>query len=466
MKRKIKLAAAFAALVLFCLPVLACGKKPTVATIYTVVFDLNGGTGEAPPQTVEKDGLLSAPETPNKDGYDFSGWFTDKTGGVRWNFETNVVTAGITLYARWAERAENQLPAPVVAIDAYGLATWPAVPHAAGYRVVVNGGAAQSTAETQYRLTPGQRIEVQAVADAGYTDSRFSVAVACPDSLPPAYHYVYYHKSGLPAVRVETGTAPEQPANPTRAGFRFIGWYTDISLQTEFNFGAPIDKNTVVYSKWEKLEQEHFYLVINRTSGYDYAHAIEMTFNKGQSIFNEYLAAVTVDSDDVAAGGLRYIVTDAATEAAVTHRYAAADGGDLTIKNTGRHTVYFSDDNDYNGSGLCAVTGLSAHEKTDTAHVTVYFTDNTFLAADVYAYCYKGSVANKAFPGMKMTYVRNSSSQKKIWSYTIPAGKYEYIIFSDGTSAKQTTKIGLTGKTTGAAFYLDGTTVKEYEYVW
>lgn len=72
-------------------------------TEYTVNFDLNGGSGTAPAsQKVESGEKLSAVVDPSHpDGLEFDGWWTAKEGGTKWNFETDTVTAGMTLYAHW-----------------------------------------------------------------------------------------------------------------------------------------------------------------------------------------------------------------------------------------------------------------------------------------------------------------------------------------------------------------------------
>ena len=65
----------------------------------TVTFELNGGTGEAPVQTIEKNGKATKPADPTKEGYTFAGWYLD---GAEYNFDKEV-TQNITLTAQWAE---------------------------------------------------------------------------------------------------------------------------------------------------------------------------------------------------------------------------------------------------------------------------------------------------------------------------------------------------------------------------
>lgn len=75
-------------------------------TEYTVNFDLNGGSGTAPAaQKVESGEKLAAVTDPSHpDGLEFDGWWTAKEGGTKWNFETDTVTAGMTLFAHWKSK--------------------------------------------------------------------------------------------------------------------------------------------------------------------------------------------------------------------------------------------------------------------------------------------------------------------------------------------------------------------------
>ena len=71
---------------------------------YTVSFDLNGAEGTAPQaQTVTATIGLEYPEVPERDGYAFSGWYTNSAcTGDLYDFSAEV-TGNITLYAKWVE---------------------------------------------------------------------------------------------------------------------------------------------------------------------------------------------------------------------------------------------------------------------------------------------------------------------------------------------------------------------------
>jgi uncharacterized repeat protein (TIGR02543 family) len=51
---------------------------------------------------VQEEGLVTAPQTPMRSGWEFLGWFASRTGTKPYNFSTPI-ESNLTLYARWAE---------------------------------------------------------------------------------------------------------------------------------------------------------------------------------------------------------------------------------------------------------------------------------------------------------------------------------------------------------------------------
>ena len=79
-------------------------------TQYTVTFETNGGN-KINSVKVNKNGTLSKPTEPTKDGYTFDGWYSDKECKTSYDFGANV-TKPITLYAKWVEK-ETEPTEPV-----------------------------------------------------------------------------------------------------------------------------------------------------------------------------------------------------------------------------------------------------------------------------------------------------------------------------------------------------------------
>ncbi|MEE0951781.1 MAG: InlB B-repeat-containing protein [Paludibacteraceae bacterium] len=68
---------------------------------YTVSFNLQGHGSAIDAQTINYGAKATQPTTPTATGYTFGGWYKETGCTNAWNFETDVVTANITLYAQW-----------------------------------------------------------------------------------------------------------------------------------------------------------------------------------------------------------------------------------------------------------------------------------------------------------------------------------------------------------------------------
>lgn len=69
-------------------------------TTYTVLFETNGGSPIAA-KTIADGEKLPMVETPTKKDFVFAGWYKEPAFQAAWNFETEIVTENITLYAKW-----------------------------------------------------------------------------------------------------------------------------------------------------------------------------------------------------------------------------------------------------------------------------------------------------------------------------------------------------------------------------
>ena len=90
------------------------GDEGAALQTATVHFDVNGGVGEYEDQVVTLGEKVTEPELdPTYESYEFAYWTADLEENVAWNFEEDVVTEDMTLYAAWtaAEEAGDEIPA-------------------------------------------------------------------------------------------------------------------------------------------------------------------------------------------------------------------------------------------------------------------------------------------------------------------------------------------------------------------
>ncbi|WP_295148462.1 S-layer homology domain-containing protein [uncultured Peptoniphilus sp.] len=70
---------------------------------------------------------------------------------------------------------------------------------------------------------------------------------------------VKFNSNGGTAIadkKVVYNNAVEKPDDPDKTGYKFKGWYTESEFKNEFKFDTKITKNTTLYAKWEKIEED------------------------------------------------------------------------------------------------------------------------------------------------------------------------------------------------------------------
>ena len=82
------------------------GENNTVMLVmgeYTVTFDANGHGTAPTEQKTTYGGKITEPAAPTAENYYFQGWFKESTCENIWDFASDIVTADITLYAKWSD---------------------------------------------------------------------------------------------------------------------------------------------------------------------------------------------------------------------------------------------------------------------------------------------------------------------------------------------------------------------------
>ena len=82
------------------------GENNTVMLVmgeYTVTFDANGHGTAPTQQKTTYGGKITEPAAPTAENYYFQGWFKESTCENMWDFDSDTVTANITLYAKWSD---------------------------------------------------------------------------------------------------------------------------------------------------------------------------------------------------------------------------------------------------------------------------------------------------------------------------------------------------------------------------
>ena len=67
---------------------------------FTITFDSKGGSDVAPQNQMYGE-LLEVPEPPTREGYNFTGWYTDSACYELWDTQSKTIETDMTLYAGW-----------------------------------------------------------------------------------------------------------------------------------------------------------------------------------------------------------------------------------------------------------------------------------------------------------------------------------------------------------------------------
>ena len=54
----------------------------------------------------------------------------------------------------------------------------------------------------------------------------------------------------VPSAQVTAGNLLQRPANPTKPGYVFDAWYTDVNCTVLYNFNNPVNSSFTLYAKW------------------------------------------------------------------------------------------------------------------------------------------------------------------------------------------------------------------------
>ena len=224
---------------------------------YTVTFESNGGS-EISSVDVASGEKVTKPADPTRSGYEFKGWY--KEDGTEWNFDKDVVTADITLYAKWEPKDE---PTPTIYKVEYnangGEGEVPkAELHFAGEFVTVksadlrkNGyifkGWCDSVTQTTYQpdekfRMPSRDVCLTAVWESDPISGKEVSVTFIVDN------EVY----GISSTHIHTALNGAMQADPVKEGFDFLGWYTKEG--EVFTANTIVNDDMTVYAKFELNE--------------------------------------------------------------------------------------------------------------------------------------------------------------------------------------------------------------------
>ena len=266
-------------------------SKPPV--YYTVEFDSDGGS-TVEPQKIEKGKTAAKPDDPSKDGFTFEGWYA---GNEKFDFSTPINTV-LTLKAKWNEiiiyntvnfDSNGGTSVDSQTIESGKTAVKPADPSKDGltfagwykgneefdFSTPVTDDLnlkAKWSAKISFDSNGGSVVESQTVetgklaikpADPskdgvtfagwymGNEEFDFSTHITCTLTLKAKWSatIIFDSNGGSPvdSQTIESGLTAERPADPSKDGFTFEGWYAG---DEKFDFSTSVTSALTLKAKW------------------------------------------------------------------------------------------------------------------------------------------------------------------------------------------------------------------------
>lgn len=246
-----------------------------------VIVTYKDGDSEYAKQVLPSGTLATRPDAPAATpGYTFGGW--NKADGTAWDYASDKATDNITLYAKWAantytitfDTAGGSEIAPITQ-DCGTVITAPEAPTREGYTFIGWDKEIPTTMPAE-NMTVTARWEI----------NRYTITFDTNGG------------SEIAPITQDYGTAITAPADPTREGYIFIGWDTEIPTT------MPAE-NITLKAKWKDIEKPTGEIIIGANKWQEFLN--KLTFG----LFFRDAQTVTINAaDNSGTVFVSYLVTD------------------------------------------------------------------------------------------------------------------------------------------------------------
>lgn len=226
-------------------------------------------------QTIDRGGKFTEPAAPSKENHTFAGWYN---GDEKFDFDADTTNAPnvLELVAKW-EKSKYTVK---FVSDHGSFADQPiehgktiktdelTIPPVEGF--TFDGWYADENRTIEFDFT--KPIKSNTTVYAKWTAKDYEVSFITEHGKTPTSQNVPYNKTAT------------DPGKLTAEGYTFIGWYTDDTYDTEFDFRTPITGDTKVYAKWEKnapvLPDTY---ALNVSGAFVYVDGVDVTASAGDT---------------------------------------------------------------------------------------------------------------------------------------------------------------------------------------
>ncbi len=233
------------------------------------------GTTLAPAQTIDRGGKFTKPAAPSKENHTFAGWYN---GDEKFDFDADTTNAPnvLELVAKWEKSKYT-----VKFVSDHGSFADQTIEH----------GETIKTDKLTIPTVEGYTFDDWYTDDKHTVKFNFSTPITGDTKVYAKWtakdyevSFVTEHGKTPTSQNVKYNGTATNPGELTEDGYTFIGWYTDETYKTKFDFTKPITSNTTVYAKWEKnapvLPDTY---ALNVSGAFVYVDGVDVTASAGDT---------------------------------------------------------------------------------------------------------------------------------------------------------------------------------------
>lgn len=179
---------------------------------YVVNFNTDGGNSISN-QIINKDGTITKPQDPVRDGYKFLGWYSNN---VLFDFNTPVTT-NLELVAKWEKAKDNSTTGTTTTTKK-------------------NDTTSSTTKKTTTKKNDTTNTTTTKKTTTNTTEAK-------------KYTVTFDSNGGskVSSKEVTSGSKVSKPSNPTRTGYKFGGWTLN---NKAYDFNSKVTSNITLVAKW------------------------------------------------------------------------------------------------------------------------------------------------------------------------------------------------------------------------
>lgn len=179
---------------------------------YVINFNTDGGNSVSN-QIINKDGTITKPQDPVRDGYKFLGWYSNN---VLFDFNTPVTT-NLELVAKWEKVKDNSTTG--------------------------------TTTTTKKNDTTNSTTKKTTTKKNDTTNTTTTKKTTTTTTEAKKYTVKFDSNGGskVSSKEVTSGSKVTKPSNPTRTGYKFGGWTLN---NKAYDFNSKVTSNITLVAKW------------------------------------------------------------------------------------------------------------------------------------------------------------------------------------------------------------------------